>query len=57
MQAPCKNCTDRKLGCHATCEKYQEFNKQQEQIRQNRFDAYKKEEYFIGKRRHNMLIH
>ena len=24
-QAPCKNCLDRELGCHSTCEKYIQF--------------------------------
>ena len=22
MRCPCKNCTERKLGCHGTCERY-----------------------------------
>ena len=25
MTAPCKECQERKLGCHAECEKYAEF--------------------------------
>ena len=25
MQAPCKDCKDRVVGCHGKCEKYQEF--------------------------------
>lgn len=25
IQAPCKNCTDRQLGCHDTCDKYIEY--------------------------------
>ena len=52
MTAPCKECTERKLGCHTTCDKYQEFNKQRELIRQNRLKSFQKDEYFIGKRRH-----
>ena len=31
-KAPCKNCVERKVGCHARCEKYLEFHKQQEKI-------------------------
>lgn len=26
--APCKDCLDREVGCHATCQKYQEFNQE-----------------------------
>lgn len=26
MIAPCKDCPERVLGCHSTCEKYQAFN-------------------------------
>lgn len=25
MTAPCKGCEDRKVGCHATCEKYKAY--------------------------------
>lgn len=25
MQAPCKDCPDRSVTCHANCEKYREF--------------------------------
>lgn len=25
IKCACKNCNDRKLGCHATCEKYKEY--------------------------------
>lgn len=50
MKAPCKDCINRKLGCHMTCEKYQKFNKQREQIRQNRFNANKDNDYFIKQR-------
>ena len=26
-QSPCKDCTDRVLGCHGKCEKYQAYHK------------------------------
>lgn len=32
MKAPCKGCGDRKIGCHARCEKYLEFRKEREAI-------------------------
>lgn len=25
--APCKGCNDRQVGCHSTCENYQNFKK------------------------------
>ena len=25
VQAPCKDCPDRAVGCHGTCEKYAEY--------------------------------
>lgn len=25
ITAPCKDCEDRKIGCHGTCEKYKDF--------------------------------
>ena len=27
MVAPCKDCEKRHLGCHSSCEEYQEFRK------------------------------
>lgn len=27
MLSPCKDCSDRKQGCHAKCEKYKTFRK------------------------------
>lgn len=32
MIAPCKDCKERKLGCHANCEKYLEFRSHQDSI-------------------------
>ena len=26
MKAPCYNCEDRQIGCHAKCERYQSFS-------------------------------
>lgn len=26
MTPPCKDCQERQLGCHSTCEKYLEYN-------------------------------
>ena len=38
---PCFQCTDRELGCHATCEKYIEFAEECERVRKNRQDHLK----------------
>ena len=35
MTAPCKNCPDRVVGCHSTCERYAEYAKEREEIRKN----------------------
>lgn len=31
MNAPCKDCSDRQVGCHSTCEKYIVFSKEKRQ--------------------------
>lgn len=31
MTAPCKDCPDRSLGCHASCGKYIEYRKTQDE--------------------------
>lgn len=36
MRAPCKDCKDRMIGCHSTCEKYQAYRLQQDEIARQR---------------------
>lgn len=36
---PCKDCPDRKVGCHSVCEKYIEWKKDNERTRSMRFKA------------------
>ncbi len=36
---PCHHCTEREVGCHNKCPKYQEWNKKREVLRQKRFNA------------------
>lgn len=31
MNAPCKNCPDRKIGCHSKCNKYSQFRKERDE--------------------------
>lgn len=54
MIAPCKDCSERILGCHATCEKYKEFQQWNEKRRET-IAANKRNEYIFshsaGKRR------
>lgn len=33
INRPCLNCTDRKLGCHGSCERYKEFQEKNEEIK------------------------
>lgn len=32
----CKNCEERTMGCHGKCEKYKEFQRENEKIKENR---------------------
>lgn len=41
IKAPCKGCDDRKLHCHDTCERYQEYNRQMIEIRERRAEKVK----------------
>lgn len=36
MLAPCKGCKDRVLGCHSDCERYLEFSRENERIKEQR---------------------
>lgn len=42
---PCKGCEDRIIGCHAVCEKYQDFRKKLDDLKQIVFKG--KEQDFI----------
>ena len=37
MNAPCKDCADRFVGCHATCEKYNQYSIKNERLKRERF--------------------
>ena len=34
IKVPCKNCSDRHMTCHSTCEKYLKFKKQNDEMRE-----------------------
>lgn len=33
MISPCKDCEDRTVGCHGSCERYKRYTEEQERIR------------------------
>lgn len=35
--SPCKNCEDRSVGCHGSCEKYAEWKGQQDWTNRRRY--------------------
>lgn len=39
VKAPCKDCEDREPGCHSKCEKYIEYSKDREALREARRTA------------------
>lgn len=48
MKAPCMDCSARVLGCHQSCERYQEFKRKWELVRAERFKAHQRMDEFIG---------
>ena len=42
--APCKDCQERKIGCHSDCEKYLEYLKlhKETEIQFDEYDKYKR---------------
>ena len=63
--APCKDCPDRKLGCHSKCEKYKEYklandahNKETRLSKMYRSDTYKGviREYSIRKNNRREMV-
>lgn len=44
---PCKNCDNRKVGCHANCEGYINFRKNYEELRE-RINKHRKTEIDYG---------
>lgn len=47
MTAPCKDCKDKRVGCHSTCPKYIEYTKLNEQRKQAYQKAKRKERLTI----------
>lgn len=40
---PCRTCTDRYVGCHATCEKYIQARKEQDEANEAKYQSRKSE--------------
>lgn len=36
-KAPCKDCPDRRVGCHSTCEKYLAFRKERDELNEKTY--------------------
>lgn len=36
-KAPCKDCPDRQVGCHSTCEKYLAFRKERNELNEKTY--------------------
>lgn len=34
IDAPCRGCSDRTIGCHSTCKRYFEYRKRVDEIRE-----------------------
>lgn len=39
MTAPCKNCTDRQMGCHGQCERYKAYREVMDEAGRKRYAA------------------
>ena len=49
MKAPCHGCQNRKVGCHAACERYREYDLERQRIREEK--SLKSEGRELGKER------
>ena len=38
-KVPCKDCVNRKVGCHVVCEQYKQFEKENAEVRKKRLKA------------------
>lgn len=57
-QAPCKNCLDRELGCHSTCEKYIQFqvdNKAETEARRSIMNEHNQHVSFLAEQKRKRM--
>lgn len=54
-KAPCKDCPNRQVGCHSTCEKYIVFRKERDELNELKNKAKNDEKsYYSGYNRSSM---
>lgn len=51
-KAPCKDCPNREVGCHSTCDKYIVFRKERDELNKI-INKKKEEEYAIDRTRYD----
>ncbi len=51
MKSECYGCTERHLGCHATCESYKKFRETMDEINEARARERKKQDDVIHRKR------
>ena len=49
--SPCHACTDRSAECHSTCERYKEYSKRIEKIREEKRIISEQSDYYAAKYR------
>ena len=56
MKPPCKDCPDRVLGCHKTCEKYLAYREELDAVREQKI-AENDSNYYNRQTRYRMAHH
>lgn len=53
MKAPCKDCPNREIGCHSSCEAYKEYARFCEDLREKRLKERMKRDAIIEHKRNS----
>lgn len=48
MINPCKDCTDRHIGCHSECDKYKYWKARLEEVKKAKEEQHKKDEAYFS---------
>ena len=48
VSSPCKDCMDREVGCHSTCEKYIKYQKEKDEYNKKVRDAKSRENDIVS---------
>ena len=46
IKAPCKDCADRVVGCHSTCDKYKDWKEQDRQRKELIYESKIKDHFY-----------